>query len=403
MHESLREARDTENLGALLEATEGLGPETIVEILKAIPAQHVLASDAARILASSAEPVEPVTGLTDAFLPSPHPLDYDWRFTKATRKALTERIVHDVGPNGHILALGCPTVCAQLLEGDYIGTITLIDNNPGLPSLSSEPRYLHLQADLLDVSPALCRTTADVVIADPPFYEGHIRGFLLTAALWSHPGTRVLVALPRVGARPTASRDVDATIRWAGTVGLDKVGRDPKAIRYESPGFERRAQAARGIHGVPYDWRTADLFHFQRNTDEVPTVAANVIADRERWVETRIGSVRWRVRVADPQSELTTASFENDRRLLRPLVDGDVLDSVSNRDPRRELANVWTDGNVIWHTDDPALLLTVLAAIANDDDPIEAASDYCNTAGTPFILDDAQRTIARVRAEGMRN
>jgi hypothetical protein len=42
---------------------------------------------------------------------------------------------------------------------------------------------------------------------------------------------------------------------------------------------------------------------------------------------------------------------------LIPWIDGDVLPSVSRRDPRRRLAHVWTSGNRVFRTDNPELVL----------------------------------------------
>ncbi len=42
---------------------------------------------------------------------------------------------------------------------------------------------------------------------------------------------------------------------------------------------------------------------------------------------------------------------------LISLVKGDILPTVSRRDPRRRQADVWTSGNRIFQTDNPRLVL----------------------------------------------
>src|SRR5712691_8552322 len=58
---------------------------------------------------------------------------------------------------------------------------------------------------------------------------------------------------------------------------------------------------------------------------------------------------------------------------LRSIVPGDVLSSISRRDPRRRKAAVWTSGNRLFGTDRPDLVLLAGARVSRAPaPPIEA-------------------------------
>jgi hypothetical protein len=52
---------------------------------------------------------------------------------------------------------------------------------------------------------------------------------------------------------------------------------------------------------------------------------------------------------------------------LVSLIEGDILPTVSRRDPRRRLAQVWTSGNRIFRTDNPRLLFDAALSCSGED------------------------------------
>jgi hypothetical protein len=57
------------------------------------------------------------------------------------------------------------------------------------------------------------------------------------------------------------------------------------------------------------------------------------------------------------------------------LVPGDVLPSVSSRDPVRPTVVVWTGSNRVFGCRDPHVLAAIACAVAEDADPARTASD----------------------------
>jgi len=120
-------------------------------------------------------------------------------------------------------------------------------------------------------------------------------------------------------------------------------------LRYGTPFFETNAMQAAGAP-VTNDWRLGDLAVFRRTAGECgprPTL------DREPvWTERSLGLTRFKMQ--------ETASTGFASPVLRSIIPGDVLPSVSRRDPRRKDANIWTSGNRIFGCDGTATLTTII-------------------------------------------
>ena len=162
------------------------------------------------------------------------------------------------------------------------------------------------------------------------------------------------------GTRPGILAERDDALAWARHLGLEIENEEAMALGYVSPPFERNALRVAGLSGLPTEWRRSDLVTFRlkevhRRSRPKPFVDV-------RWPEVSLGQVRVRVR--------RSAVDVGVDPVLRTVVSGDVLDSVSSRDPRRENVSLWTSGNRVYGTNAPTALLEVLQATAMGSDPI---------------------------------
>src|SRR4051794_2423934 len=71
------------------------------------------------------EPVRLVAPDMGPYLPEPHPIDYEWRFSRATAAAVA-RYAERIG--GRVACLGVPTVFIEL-RPEHVEAV-LIDRNP---------------------------------------------------------------------------------------------------------------------------------------------------------------------------------------------------------------------------------------------------------------------------------
>jgi len=139
----------------------------------------------------------------------------------------------------------------------------------------------------------------------------------------------------------------------AGEMGLSLVEVVPGALGYLSPLFERNALRALGVIDLPACWRKGDLAVFAvTGTNRRPR---RDVGSEERWSEAAIDGVRIRVRLNN------CARFADPT--LRSIAPGDVLPSVSRREPIRRKVQVWTSGNRVFRCDGPDVVAEVVAAL----------------------------------------
>jgi hypothetical protein len=289
-------------------------------------------------------------------LPVPHPLDFDWRFSASAVERLVSECEARASGTRSVL-LGAPSVFWALRERGVVPAL-LLDANPcvigvlaGTGDDLHDARLCDLRCDLLP------NEDSAVVVVDPPWYREHERLFLWAAARLCRAGGAVLVSMPAEGTRPGVRAEREATFRFARQLGFEVERMEPGALGYVSPPFERNSLAAVGLGGMPAEWRRGDLvvLRLREHTD----AARPVCAVETRWPEVTIGAVRVRIRATGAE----TPQAALDPR-LREVVPGDVLDTVSRRDPRREAVPMWTSGNRVFAARSPRALVELVRSLA---------------------------------------
>ena len=315
-------------------------------------------------------------------LPLPHPLDYEWRFTRDASRSLLELAADLTPPKGDVLLFGTPGMAVEalalpidrrvtLLAEDNVVTGRLVALNQAVDS----PLTVELCDD------GLPRASADAVILDPPWYMDFIRPMLRAAVAACRPGGVLLLSMPPVTTRPSAEADQLATLSFARRLGLELLDHHPVSISYDTPFFEANALAAAGIH-LKAGWRRGDLFLF-RKADAGPR---STLASSNRgggWTEVMIGRMRLFVRD-------TPSSGPPD---LVPLADRGVLPTVSRRDRRRKAANVWTSGNRVFRTSNPALVLKAARSLVTAPIASGAQPRPCATVEEAEVLPSVRQVL----------
>jgi hypothetical protein len=347
------------NFGELLRKLPGIYPTAVIASLRRLRDQGRASPAVVNALQHQAVTGErtatrcPVDGL-----PLPHPLNYEWRFTARSAQRLLHLAEEFSRPGDTVLLLGTPGVAAYATT-QTIGRRLLFlgERNP----VTAAVRSLSLRAggamsvQFCDMG-AIAPEPATVVVIDPPWYLDFIRPILAAAAAGCRPGGHVFLSLPPEGTRATAVNDCGKAIKYAERLGLTSVGSERSGLTYASPFFERNALAAAGVKGAPPDWRCGDLVILRKAHDRAVQVHAHLV-NKQRWREIAIESMRLLVRMDHP-FELT-GKWE-----LRPVVMGEVLPTVSRRDPRRRRATIWTSGNRAFTTFRPDLVLRAAETLA---------------------------------------
>ena len=293
-------------------------------------------------------------------LPMPHPLDYDWRFSADTVTALARRAKALTPFCGSIALLGAPSLFRELREERPDVRLILADKSaPSIEALSSEFQSEQLiVCDLLSAS--MPDVEANVVIADPPWYPEHFEAFVWMAAQIVPIGGHLLLCGPNHGTRPGATAEWERIEGYARSLGFE-VSHTRDVLRYDTPPFERNALDAAGHPILSSDWRTGLLVMFTRERNS-PATRHVPGCDSTEWEEHVVGGVRWRVRSRDKQDRVSP--------ILRELVPGDVLDSVSRRDVRRAAVDLWSSGNRVLACTDTYTASLILMALGTGASPV---------------------------------
>lgn len=291
-----------------------------------------------------------------SLLPLPHPLDFEWRYSSDSSRDLLHLAIDLTPPEGHVLLYGTPGLAVEALSlslnrrisflgEDNVVTqrLTLLNQTVGSPLTIGFSRNGVPQA------------SADVVLVDPPWYMDFIGPMLRATAVACRPEGIVLISLPPIGTRPTAGVERATIDQIAMRLGFDLLDCQPLAIDYDTPFFERNALAAAGVHS-PARWRRGDLLVLRR-VRSVSCSSKFVSHGQQDWIEASIDRMRLFVRSDN-------VAVTGNRGLVS-LIDGDILPSVSRRDPRRRYAQVWTSGNRVFQTDNPGLVLEAALSHTN--------------------------------------
>ena len=321
-------------------------------------------------------------------LPTPHPLSSEWRFTRRTSADLLSRVTDTAGREGAVALLGTPSVYFLAAARTEKGEVVLLDDKRSLADRTPVPtngnvfRCCDVRRERTDLPPV------DTVLADPPWYKEDVLGFLGTAAGICSRGGTVFLGFASEGTRPGIATERDLIVEKAHGMGLTLVGMEPLALSYATPFFEHNALRASHFRYIPATWRRGDLLEFQKVGDG-HTVELNQCSEPCPWTEVQVGGVEIRVRNEDPEG------FADPR--LIPLVNGDVLPSVSRRDPLGKIADVWTAGNRVYRCEGKTTLLLILKALDQEAMPFQAVADGLGRILSGVESEVAEGTVTQIR------
>src|SRR5262249_6248028 len=126
--------------------------------------------------------------------PVPHPLDYDWRFADASVEYLLETCAGVSADDQVIALLGAPALMRAAIECGFPRQMRLLDADRRLVRAfaghAPENTVFHCEIGL-DPLPEI---QADVIVADPPWYEEYLDPFLFAASQLCVVGGSLILA-----------------------------------------------------------------------------------------------------------------------------------------------------------------------------------------------------------------
>jgi hypothetical protein len=325
-------------------------------------------------------------------LPVPHPLDYDWRFAEESCEFLLKEILNAAGLIGNAIFLGAPTLFRAAQETKLASRCMLLDRCPETVAALAGISAGIFAVDVLQDE--LPEVEAQVVVADPPWYEEFASAFLWASSKFLSLGGVVFLSTPPLGTRPGVDHEWQRTREFAQEIGLE-LQTVQQSLRYESPPFEVNALRAAGHLEIDCHWRPGLLARFTK-TRKARIPRPKVSDDNASWIERSAFGVRMRL-----MRNKTEIGSKNPT--LSGLVSGDILDSVSRRDSRRRDADVWTSGNRIFGCEDTSTLACVIEAIAGglraDTYVEERAERKLNSTQRALVIQAADQVAAVISRE----
>lgn len=369
------------SLNALLRSLPGVDPVAVMASLKRQGLESEISLDAGELerLGQPAE-LNGVPRYENRKLPTPHPLDYCWWFDYRSAAELLQMVRNLTASGSRTALLGIPTLFEMAGRALKNRGFVLVDSDP----LVGQKLGAGGQREATVIHADLRRTTVvtescDLVIADPPWYPEEMRAFLWTARQLCKEGGFVLTSVPPAGTRPGIEREWGETVGWTRRLGLALEKYREGFLRYFSPLFEQNAFKAASLPKVDGRWRQGDLAIFRC---EGPCVVRQPIAPEERsWEERVIEDVRIRVR-SKPALEVP-----GDTR-MELVSESEFLSSVSRRDPRRELVDVWTSGNRVYRCADTTSLLRIIEGVGRR---VDAVREIESSVGRVLTDEEAER------------
>lgn len=250
----------------------------------------------------------------------PHQLDCDWRFTATTANELA-----NLAMQSRSLLLGCPSVAEAL--GSLGSTTTLVDRQPAVTCRFAGQV---IQEDIRANPARLCEAGKFAfIVADSPWYPKDLLIWLSVALDRSVVGTTILFSIWPDETRPSARSEREAI--FSHLSGRVTIERRPKALRYETPGFEHASDPE-----APNEWRFGDLIIL---TVVKPGALPIEMPDlKHSWDRFAFDTEQIAVRVKAEDQEPPS---------IYPVFTSWYLPSVSKRQAGLDEVDIWTSANEV--------------------------------------------------------
>ena len=286
------------------------------------------------------------------YLPIPHILDSDWRFTVESANVLIKLIQENSSfKRGNLVLIGTPSLFLMLnSHSDFIcyNTILIEKNNI---------KYFQtISSNIItnDVTKVTLEDYADVIVCDPPWYMDAIKMFIQSAQRMLRKNARLIIVVPPEGVREGIKDEYCQIIRMAETLGFMYCSMSEEIVSYISPPFEVKALETRGITNYPIDWRKGSVMIFRKvDYKEITEIVSN-LTDNVVWQEAIVLNVRIKVKLEVVAQE----------ELINHIVANDIYPTVSMRNDLCKQVNVWTSGNRVYTCKNTYLFYKVLDQIS---------------------------------------
>lgn len=283
-------------------------------------------------------------------IPVCHPHDCDWRFTPYTAAELVHSVANHLEQPSCVAHIGTPSTFRAGLRLYPQHRHVLIERNAAMTAALADDSHEVITLDLTLHDPPVLN--ANTALLDPPWYVRDTLIFLSAASRICRHGVLIWLCQPTLATRPSIADERAELLEELPQLGLESIHTFNRAVRYQMPHFEAMSlRMAAAELAVPTNWRTGDLLVLRKVG---PTSNTRPVAFSEQWAEVHFGPVHIKLRATGAAEDLAN------------LVPGDVLNTVSRRDPAREKIGFWTSGNRVYGLAEPERVGRVIELCNND-------------------------------------
>lgn len=268
-------------------------------------------------------------------LPQPHPLDFDWRYSDGTVRAIAAAIA----TSATVVAGGTPSI-ARYLDSTARDTI-LVDRQP------FQDVKKHVVSEVGQVP---LKVRHAVAVLDPPWYPEEAMQWIAWAAGVVGIGGEILISLWPADTRPTGGSERAILAEWVGSwAELSATG---IPIEYSAPSFEQAANAVSNEKGRLKKPRFGELLRIVVGKQPTATMTSQKTT---RWIRFNINDYQLAIR-DDPAT--------SDSCWIEPVpgATGWIWPHVSRRASGREEITLWSSQNEVAVVGNTAHLIEMLRA-----------------------------------------
>lgn len=357
IYDIIDNANDSMNLNLLIEHSHGMYiKEIYMALLTYIKSEQKNMAIAESIIEELAQPFDfdNYTSMVNRakYLPIPHILDSDWRFTVESTYILTQLIQeHSSVKRGNLVMIGTPSLFLMLNSHPDI-----CNYNTMLIEKNNIKYFQPVSSNIItnDVSKVSLEDYADVIVCDPPWYMDAIKMFIQSSQRMLRKNALLVIVVPPEGVRDGIREEYQQIIHTAKTLGFSYCSMFEEILSYVSPPFEVKALETKGITNYPIDWRKGTVMLFRKvEVKEVTGIKSN-LSDETVWQEAVISNVRIKVKLE--------TVFQDE--IINHIAHNDVYPTVSMRNSLCKRVNVWTSGNRVYRCKNTYLFYKVLDQIS---------------------------------------
>lgn len=282
------------------------------------------------------------------YLPIPHILDSDWRFTVESTKYLVNTIKSNITKNNvNLVLVGTPSLFLMINSNEDNE-----DFNTLLIEKNDIKYFKNIDYNIIknDVSKVTIENYADIIVCDPPWYMDAITMFMQSAQRMLRIKSKLILVVPPEGVREGIKDEYEKIVNIAEELGFKYCSFYKESVSYVSPPFEVKALEVKNITNYPIDWRKGSVMIFEKEKDKKINKIESNIKNRVLWQDAIISNVRFKIKCENIHRE----------EYVKHITKNDIYPTVSMRNHLYDLANVWSSGNRVYSCKNTFLFFSIV-------------------------------------------